>query len=76
MNLSQIKNGESATVIQVTTEESIKQRLKMLNVYPSARIKVVKRSLLKSSLLLEVEGVRLGIRQDLAKQIKVIPLDI
>ena len=54
MNLSQVKNGEYATIIQINTEESVKQRLKMLNVYPNAKVHVVKRSLFKSSLLLEV----------------------
>lgn len=76
MNLSQVKNGEYATIIQINTEESVKQRLKMLNVCPNAKVQVVKRSLFKSSLLLEVNGVRLGLRREIAEQIKVLRLHI
>ena len=74
MNLSQVQQGEYATVIQVHTQEGIKQRLKMLNVYENATIKVVGRSLFKSSLLLEVEGIRLGLRRELAEKIEVVRL--
>lgn len=72
MNLSQIKNGESVAIIQVVTEENIKQRLKMLDVCPGSKVTVVRRSLFGGSLLLEVNGVRIGLRRELAEQIKVL----
>ncbi len=72
MNLAQIKNGEEAVVIQVNAEENIRARLRMLNVCPGAKVKVVKRSLLSSSLLLEADGVRLGLRRELAENIRVL----
>ena len=46
----------------------------MLNVYENATIKVVGRSLFKSSLLLEVKGIRLGLRRELAEKIEVVRL--
>lgn len=76
MNLAEIKNGESAIVIRVDTEENIRQRLRMLNVYPGEKVKVVRRSLLKSSLLLEMDGIRLGLRRELAERIRVIRKEI
>ncbi len=74
MNLSQVQQGEYAVVIRVHTQERIKERLKMLNVYENAKIKVVGRSLFKSSLLLEVGGIRLGLRRELAEKIEVVRL--
>lgn len=72
MNLSQIKKGESAVVIRVDADQNIRERLRMLNVFPSAEVKVVRYSLFRSSILLEVGGIRLGIRRELAEHIGVL----
>ena len=72
MNLAQIKKGESAVIIRVDAERGVRERLRMLNVFPGSEVRVVRHSLFRSSLMLEVGGIRLGLRRELAEHIGVL----
>lgn len=72
MNLAQVKKGESAVILRVDAEQSIRERLRMLNVAPGMRIKVIRYSFFKSSMLLESDGLRIGLRRELAEKISVM----
>ena len=72
MNLAQVKKGESAVILRVDAEQSIRERLRMLNVAPGMSIIVIRYSIFKSSMLLESDGLRIGLRRELAEKISVM----
>ena len=72
MNLAQVKKGESAVILRVDAEQSIRERLRMLNVAPGMRIQVIRYSIFKSRMLLESDGLRIGLRRELAEKISVM----
>lgn len=75
MYLNEVKSGFSCRVVNVHTDKKTADRLKMLNVYGGATVKVEGRSLLKKNLLLYSDGVRTAIRADEAEKITVETVD-
>jgi len=71
MKLSEVKSGSSCRILNVLTDKKTADRLKMLNIYSGAEVRVEGRSLLRKNLLVYSEGVRLAIRSDAAERITV-----
>lgn len=61
--------GERARILKIDSAPEVRERLKMLNVFPGAEIRLLKTVFFRRTFLLEADGVRLGLRRDLAKKI-------
>lgn len=68
----QIGKGKSATIIRVKTEEKMRMRLRMFDIYPGMRVKVVRRSLFSGSILLEINGSLVSVGKEIAERISVM----
>lgn len=63
--------GERARIVKIDSVPEVRERLKMLNVFPGSEIRLLKTVFFRRTFLLEADGVRLGLRRDLAKKIFV-----
>lgn len=71
MKLSQIKIGESCEIIAVNLPHAECSRLASLGIKSGVRVEVLAFSLFKSGVLISFQGVRVGIRHELAQNIEV-----
>lgn len=71
MILSEAEKNTDLTVTKVTGEPRVTKRLRELGVAPGGRLRVVRFSPLKSSVLVEVLGSLLAVRLDAARGIEV-----
>ena len=76
MTLNSLKIGEYAKVKRVSTDGLTRERLKMLNVFVGAKIRLLKSSFFGRTYLIVADGVRLGIRKSTAEKILVEPNEI
>ncbi len=70
MNVSDLKEGESAHVTCVCAGKNIEGRLALLNVYAGAHVTLVRRAPFGGSLMLEAGGVRLAVHKGIAARIE------
>ena len=71
MTVFDLKKGESAEIVKITIEGGARARLLSLGVKEGERIEVLSYSLFRSSVLILVGAVRLGVRKSLATKISV-----
>ena len=69
--LKQLRAGECARIENIDAPAEVRERLKMLNVFPGAEIRLIKSVFFGSTFLLEASGVRVGVRGGLAEKIFV-----
>lgn len=69
--LDVLRAGERARIVKIDSAPEVRERLKMLNVFPGSEIRLLKTVFFRRTFLLEADGVRLGLRRDLAKKIFV-----
>lgn len=69
--LNELIAGETAEIVKIETDEAVGERLKMLNVFVGARVRVLKRTFFGRTLLVEADGVRIGMRKNPAAKIFV-----
>ena len=69
--LDSLRAGECAKIEEITAPGEVRERLKMLNVFPGANVRLVKAVFFRSTYLLEANGVRVGLRRNLAARIRV-----
>ena len=72
--LNELKAGERAEVVKIETDKDVKERLKMLNIFVGAKVRMVKTAFFKSTFLIEADGVRVGMRKNPAEKILVVKL--
>lgn len=71
MTLNELKRGDSAVVLRTDVPSPIRERLRSLNVYPNAKITVVKVSPMKKTYLLQAGNSRVAMRREIAAMIRV-----
>lgn len=71
MNLAELKRGDNAVVLRVGLEPSVCARLRSLNVYPNAKISLVKVSLFKKTYLVAAGSLLVAMRKEIAEGIRV-----
>jgi Fe2+ transport system protein FeoA len=71
MTLNCLKTGDKAEVVCVEGEKEVKERLRSLNVYSGARVRLLKIGFFGNSFLIEADGVRVGMRKKVAEGIFV-----
>ena len=71
MTVFDLKRGESAEIVKITVDGGARARLSALGVKEGAEIEILSCSLFRSSVLLLVGAVRVGIRKGLATKIFV-----
>ena len=57
--------------MKIETEQDVKERLRMLNIEAGTRITMLKKAFFGSTVLVEADGVRAGMRKELAEKIFV-----
>lgn len=71
MNLTELKRGDSAVILRIGAEPSIRARLRSLNVYPNAKITLLKVSFFKKTYLVAAGNVSVAMRREIAEGIRV-----
>ncbi len=71
MTLNELKRGDSAVVLRTDVPSPIRERLRSLNVYPNAKITVVKVSPMKKTYLLQAGNSQVAMRREIAAMIRV-----
>lgn len=71
MNLTELKKGQSATIVQIDAEQSLKDRLKSMGVCKGELLTVRGCSLAKQTMEIEIEGTLIALRAVEAKKIEV-----
>lgn len=71
MNVCEMKKGECAVVMRVGLEPPVRERLRSLNVYPNAKITLLKVSPFKKTYLLQAGGTIVAMRREIACAIRV-----
>lgn len=69
--LDSLSAGEWAEVLRIDADVEVKERLKMLNVFCGSKIRLLKKCFFGQSLLIGADGVRAGLRKNLAKNVYV-----
>ncbi len=72
MTVFDLKKGENAKIERINIEGGARARLNALGVKEGEGIEVLSYSLFRSSVLISVGAVRIGIRKSLASRIFVI----
>lgn len=75
MRLSELKQGESATIVHVGGDGPFRRRALEMGLRKGTRIRVEKYAPLKDPLELVVKGVHLSLRVEEAERIKVQKVD-
>ena len=70
MTLNELKRGDSAVVLRTDVPSPIRERLRSLNVYPNAKITVVKVSPMKKTYLLQAGNSQVAMRREIADIIR------
>ena len=71
MTLNELKRGDSAVVLRTDVPSPIRERLRSLNVYPNAKITVVKVLPMKKTYLLQAGNSQVAMRREIAAMIRV-----
>lgn len=71
MTLNELKRGDSAVVLRTDVPSPIRERLRSLNVYPNAKITVVKVSPMKKTYLLQAGNSQVAMLREIAAMIRV-----
>lgn len=71
MTVFDLKKGQSANIIAVKADGSLKARLTSLGIVEGARVEFIGFSLFKSSVLIACAAVRVGLRKNTAQKIEV-----
>ena len=71
MNAFDLKMGEVATITRIDLYGSALERLNSLGIAVGSKIEIISFSLLKSSVLISCNAVRVGLRKSLAQKIGV-----
>lgn len=72
-DLTKLQTGEQALVLAVDVDEKLVGRLKAFNIYCGAKLRLLQRTFFGATLLVEADGIRVGIRRSLAQKIYVSP---
>ncbi len=75
MRLSELKEGESATVVHVGGNSRLRRRVLEMGLVKGTRLRVEKYAPLKDPLELVAKGVHLSLRVEEAEQIEVEKAD-
>jgi len=75
MDLSQLNNGDCATIIKIEGDKELKKRLFSFGVVPKANIKVESTSIAKSTIEINIDCTLIAIRKDEAKKIIIKKID-
>lgn len=75
MRLSELKQGESATIVHVGGDGRFRRRVLEMGLLKGTRIRVEKYAPLKDPLELVVKGVHLSLRVEEAERIEVQKVD-
>ena len=70
MELSNLKIGENGLVTAISADEKLKNRLKMCNLCVGKCVKCIRHAAF-GGIMLECDGVCLGLRKELARKIVV-----
>lgn len=71
ITLNELNAGENAEILKIETDGKVEERLKMLNIFVGARVRMVKKVFFGSTFLIEADGVRVGMRKNPAAKIFV-----
>jgi ferrous iron transport protein A len=72
MNLSELKEGQSAEIKALNgLSGDVRKRLMIMGLLPNTVVKVIRRAPLGDPLQVEVRGVSLALRENIARSIEV-----
>ncbi|WCE28768.1 FeoA family protein [Vibrio sp. SCSIO 43137] len=72
MKLTELKDGESAQVVSFTGLSSdLKKKIMVMGLLPKTEIRVIRRAPMGDPLQVEVRGVSLAVRRNIAAEIEV-----
>jgi ferrous iron transport protein A len=72
MNLSELKEGQSAEIKALNgLSGDVRKRLMVMGLLPNTVVKVIRRAPLGDPLQVEVRGVSLALRENIARSIEV-----
>ena len=71
MILTELKKGQSATIVKIDASQALKDRLKSMGVSKGEMLTVRGCSLAKQTMEIEIEGTLVALRADEAKKIEV-----
>jgi ferrous iron transport protein A len=72
MNLSQLKDGEVATVKTfLNLSSDLKKKMMVMGVLPKTEVKVVRRAPMGDPIQVQVRGMSLAVRSNIASEIEV-----
>jgi ferrous iron transport protein A len=72
MNLSELKEGQSASIKALNgLSGDVRKRLMIMGLLPNTVVKVIRRAPLGDPLQVEVRGVSLALRENIARTIEV-----
>lgn len=71
MNLSELKSGTRAVVLEVELPAPLKERLRSLNVCTGSKITLLKVSTFKKSFLIQARGAKIALGREVAEKIRV-----
>ena len=75
ITLNELKAGENAEILGIEADKDVKERLKMLGVFPGARVCFLKRAFFGQECLIRADFVRIGMRRNFAEKIFVVRID-
>jgi Fe2+ transport system protein FeoA len=71
MNLSMLRIGEEGIVVAVKVPPALRERLRALGVGEEKKVRILRYSLLKSSLMVETEETVIALRREIADKTEV-----
>ncbi len=72
MKLSELKDGESATVVAFSgLNAELKKKLMVMGVLPNTDLKVIRRAPMGDPIQIQVRGMSLAVRNNIASQLEV-----
>lgn len=71
MTVCDMRRGDRAVVLNVTQEESVKERLRALGVFSGANVRLVRVSLFKKTYLLQTSSAKVAMGRDVAEGVRV-----
>jgi ferrous iron transport protein A len=75
MDMTQLKVGRTARVVEIKGGQPLKQKLQAIGVVPGRTIGKINRAILKGPVVLRVGSVQVAIGFGMARKIMVEPLD-
>ena len=72
MTVCDLKKGETATVVGLGVSPQLKERLRALNIFPTAKITLLKVSLFRKTYLVGVGFCKVAMRKSVAREIRVV----